>query len=60
MISKPIPPLDGLSGLVMAIGGTTNGIVRTLLSVPISTNMKLGGLYLKLRKAIWHACGSSW
>jgi hypothetical protein len=38
MVSKPIPPLSGLTGLVMAIGCTTDGIARILLLVPISIN----------------------
>ncbi len=50
MISKCIPPLSGLIGLVMTIGCMTNGDVGTLLLVPISTNTKLGGSYLKLGK----------
>jgi hypothetical protein len=52
MILKPIPPLSGLIGLVMAIGYTTNGVVGTLILDPISIDTKLGGLYLKLGKAI--------
>jgi hypothetical protein len=53
MISKHVPPLSGLIGLVMAIGCTANAIVGTLLLVPISTNTKLSGLFLKLGKVIW-------
>jgi hypothetical protein len=34
----------------MTIGCMTNGDVGTLLLVPISTNTKLGGSYLKLGK----------
>jgi len=49
MLSKHVPPLSGPIGLVMAIGCTTNGVVGILLLVPISTNTKLGGLYLKSR-----------
>ncbi len=41
MISKPIPPLNGLNGLVMAIGCTTDGVAGILLLVPISTYTKL-------------------
>jgi len=52
MITKPIPPLTGLTSLVMAIGCTTNGIARTLLLVPISIDSKLRGLYLKSGKTI--------
>jgi uncharacterized membrane protein len=52
MISKLVPPLNGLIGLVMATCCTTYGVVRTLLLVPISINTKLGGSYLKLGKAI--------
>jgi hypothetical protein len=51
MISKHVPPLSGLIGLV--IGCTTNGVTRTLLLVPISTYTKLGGSYLKSGKTIW-------
>jgi len=50
MISKHVPPLNGLIGLVTSY--TTNGITATLLLVPISTNTKLGGLYLKSNKTI--------
>jgi hypothetical protein len=50
MIFKHVPPLNGLIGLVT--GCTIDGIARTLLLVPISTNTKLNGLYLKLRKII--------
>jgi hypothetical protein len=53
MTSKHVPPLSGLIGLVMAIGCTTNSVDGTLLLVPISTNMKLGGLYLKSEKVVW-------
>jgi hypothetical protein len=48
MISKHVPPLSGLIGLV--IGYTTNGITGTMLLVPISTNTKLGVSYLKSGK----------
>jgi hypothetical protein len=44
MIPKLISPLSGLTGLVMAIGYTIDGIVGALLLVPISIDMKLGGL----------------
>jgi hypothetical protein len=50
MISKVIPPLSGLIGLI--INYTTNGIAKTLLLVPMSTNTKLGGLYLKSWKTV--------
>ncbi len=40
MISKPFRALNGLIGLV--IGCTTNGVIGTLLLVPISKNTKLG------------------
>ncbi len=59
MISKLIPPLGGLTGLVMAIGCIIDGVVGTLQLVPISINMKLGSLYLKSRKAVQYACSSS-
>jgi hypothetical protein len=50
MISKLIPPSSGLTGLV--IGCTIDGVVGTLLLVPISIDMKLGDLYLNVRRAI--------
>jgi hypothetical protein len=52
MICKLVPPLSGLIGLVMATGYTKDGIVVTLLLIPISTNTKLGGSYLKSGKAV--------
>jgi hypothetical protein len=45
---------------VMATSCTTNGIVGTLILVPISIDMKLEGLYLKLGKTIRYACNSNW
>jgi hypothetical protein len=51
MISKPIPPLSGLISLI--IGCTIDGVAKTLLLVPISIDTKLGGSYLKSRKAAW-------
>jgi hypothetical protein len=51
MISKLVPPLSGLIGLV--IGCTIDGVVGILLFVIISTYTKLGGSYLKLGKTIW-------
>jgi hypothetical protein len=51
MISKLVPPLSGLTGLVT--GYTIDGIARTLLLVPISIDTKFGGSYLKLRKVVW-------
>lgn len=46
MTSKLIPPLSGLTSLVVATSCTTNGVVvDVLLLVPISTNTKLGGSY---------------
>jgi len=50
MISKHVPPLSGLTGLITSC--TTYGVVRTLLLVPISTYTKFKGSYLKSRKAI--------
>jgi hypothetical protein len=50
MISKHVPPLSGLTSLIISY--TTNGTVGTLLLVPISTDTKLEGSYLKSRKAI--------
>jgi hypothetical protein len=58
MISKLIPPSSGLTGLV--IGCTIDGVVGTLLLVPISTYTKLGGLYLKLGKTVWWVYNLSW
>jgi len=52
MISKPIPPLSGLTSLVMATGCTKDGVVVTLLLIPISTNTKPRGSYLKSGKAV--------
>jgi hypothetical protein len=49
MIFKPAPPFSGLINLVMVTSCTTYGV---LLLVPISTDTKLGGLYLKSRKTI--------
>jgi hypothetical protein len=51
MISKHGPPLSGLTGLVIT-SYTTNGLVRTLLLAPISTDTKLKGVYLKLKKVV--------
>jgi hypothetical protein len=50
MISKSVPPFSGLTSLVTC--WTTNGVAKILLLVPISTNTKLGGSYLKLGKAV--------
>jgi hypothetical protein len=50
MISKLVTPLNGLIGLIR--GSTIDGIAGTLLLVPISTNTKLSGLYLKLGKIV--------
>jgi hypothetical protein len=52
MISKHVPPLSGLTNLVMATSCTTYGVVGALLLVPISIDMKLWGSYLKSRKMI--------
>ncbi len=51
MISKLVPPLKGLIGLVTSC--TIDGVAEILLLVSISTYTKLGGSYLKLGKAIW-------
>jgi hypothetical protein len=59
MISKPIPPFNGLIGLVLAIGYTTYGVIGTLLLVSILTYTKLGGSYLKLGKTVRYACSFS-
>jgi hypothetical protein len=53
MISKLIPPLNGLIGLVMAIGYTINGVVGALPLVPISTNMKLKVFEIKENGSIF-------
>jgi hypothetical protein len=50
MILKHVPPFNGLIDLIT--GCTTYGIVGTLLLVPISTNIKLEGSYLKSRKIV--------
>jgi len=52
VILKPIPPLSGLTSLVMATSYTIDGVVGTLLLVLISKYTKLNGLYLKLGKTI--------
>jgi hypothetical protein len=51
IISKLVPPLNGLISLLITCY-ILNGVVVTLLLVPISINMKLGGSYLKLGKAV--------
>ncbi len=51
MISKLVPPFSGLTGLVTSC--TINGVAIILLLVPISTNTKLGGSYLKLGTTFW-------
>jgi hypothetical protein len=53
MISKLVPPLNGLTSLVAVAGYTIDGVTRILLLVPISINTKLGGSYLKSRKVVW-------
>ncbi len=50
MISKPIPPLSGLTSLITSY--TTYGVIGTLLLVPISIDTKLKGSYLKSWKAV--------
>jgi hypothetical protein len=55
MISKPIPPLSGLTGLITTTGCTTVGVANILLLVLISTNTKLWGFYLKSRKVVGYA-----
>jgi hypothetical protein len=50
MISKHVPPLSGVIGLVATTSCTLVSVAGVLLLVPISTNMKLGSLYLKSRK----------
>ncbi len=51
MISKHVPPLSGLIGLLIGYG--IDGITGSLLMVPISINTKFGVSYLKSRKAVW-------
>ncbi len=51
MISKLVPPLSGLIGLVT--GYTTDDVTKILLLIPISINIKLKGSYLKSRKVVW-------
>jgi hypothetical protein len=60
MISKHVPPLNGLTNLIVATCYTINGVDGALLLVLISTYTKLRGLYLKSRKIIQYACSSSW
>jgi len=59
MISKLVPPLNGLTSLVMVISCTIDGVIRTLLLVLISIDTKLRSSYLKLGEAVWYACSSS-
>ncbi len=42
---------SGLISLVVATSCTIDGVVGALLLVPIFTNMKLGGSYLKIKKS---------
>jgi len=51
MIFKHVPPLNGLTSLVMAIGCTIDGVTKTFLLVPISTYMKLGGFVFEIRRS---------
>jgi hypothetical protein len=51
MILKLVPPLSGLTHLVMATGCTAYGIARIVFLVPISTYTKLGGFILEIRKS---------
>jgi hypothetical protein len=48
MISKHVPPLSGLIGLITSY--RTVGVARVLLLVLVSTYTKLRGLYLKSRR----------
>jgi hypothetical protein len=41
MISKHVPPLSGLTSLVVAIGCTIDGVTSVVLLVSISTYTKL-------------------
>jgi hypothetical protein len=50
MNSKHVPPFGGLIGFITC--WTIDGIVGTLLLVPISTNINFGGSYLKSRKVV--------
>jgi hypothetical protein len=50
MISKHVPPLSGLTSLV--IGCTIDGVIGTLLLILISIDTKLKGSYLKWRKVV--------
>ncbi len=50
MIFKPLPPFNGVTGLIISC--TRHGVVGIFFLVPISTNTKLEGLYLKSRKKI--------
>jgi hypothetical protein len=60
MISKLVPPLNGLTGLVMVTSCTIDGVTRILFLVLISIDMKLGSSYLKLGEVVWYACSSNW
>jgi len=50
MISKLVPPLSGLTSLITCY--TIDGVIGTLLLVPISIDTKLEASYLKSRKTI--------
>ncbi len=50
MISKHVPPLSGLTNLVVATCCTIDGVASALLLVLISIDTKLRGLYLESRK----------
>jgi hypothetical protein len=56
MIFEHVPPLSGLTSLVMTTSCNTNGVGRALLLVPIFTDTKLRGLYLKIRKSVQYVC----
>jgi hypothetical protein len=60
MISKLVPPLNGLIGLVGATSCITYGVVGALLLVLISTYTKLGGSYLKSGKVVQYTHSSNW
>jgi hypothetical protein len=47
---KLVPSLSTLIGLIT--GYTINGVIGTLLPVPISIDTQLRGLYLKSKKII--------
>ncbi len=52
IIFKHVPPLNGITSLVVTTCYILDGVVVAFLLVPISINTKLGGSYLKSRKVV--------